>query len=216
MSLKIIINGLTSLALLFCLPLLAQTTLTIHNQHNQALKNAVIEIQTQIAAKTAVVTTEPLIMDQVNKSFVPEVLIVPQHSAVAFPNSDDIRHHVYSFSSTKTFELKLYANKPKDPILFDQHGIVVLGCNIHDAMVGYIYVTNNPYTYLTDEKGQVQLPIPATEIEKIDVWHANTTGDINSRQSFSSFATKTELKLQLPTQQPKQRDSFEDVFHHAQ
>lgn len=216
MSLKIIIIGLISLALLFCLPLLAQTTLTIHNQHNQVLKNAVVEIQTLTPGKSPAVTTEPLIMDQVNKSFVPEVLIARQNSAVAFPNSDDIRHHVYSFSSTKTFELKLYANKPKAPIIFDQSGIVVLGCNIHDAMVGYIYVTNNPYTYLTDEKGQVQLPVPVTEIEKIDVWHANTVGDINSRQSFSSVATGTEIKLQLPTQQPKQRDSFEDVFHHAQ
>lgn len=216
MSLKIIINGLVSLTLLFCLPLLAQTTLKIHNQHNQALKNAVIEIQTLIPAKTPMVTTEPLIMDQVNKSFVPEVLITPQHSEVAFPNSDDIRHHVYSFSSTKSFELKLYANKPKAPIMFDQSGIVVLGCNIHDAMVGYIYVTENPHTYLTDENGQVQLPFPITAIKKVDVWHANITGDINRRQSFSSFTIGTEIKLQLPTQQPKQRDSFEDIFHHAQ
>jgi plastocyanin len=73
--------------------------------------------------------------------FSPMVIAVEQGQSVNFPNSDNIRHHVYSFSKAKRFETKLYANKPEAPVVFNQPGLVVLGCNIHDSMVGYIFVS---------------------------------------------------------------------------
>ncbi len=69
------------------------------------------------------------------KRFDPEVLVVPVGTAVTFPNRDTVRHHVYSFSPAKSFELKLYAGVPANPVVFDKAVIVVLGCNIHDAMM---------------------------------------------------------------------------------
>ena len=79
-------------------------------------------------------------MAQQKKQFVPEVLVVPVGSEVRFPNHDTVRHHVYSFSPAKKFELKLYTGTPANPVLFDRPGVVVLGCNIHDQMVGWILV----------------------------------------------------------------------------
>jgi plastocyanin len=73
-------------------------------------------------------------VDQVNKQFVPRITVVRTGTAISFPNSDNIRHQVYSFSPSKVFTLKLYAGTPAAPVLFDKPGMVVLGCNIHDKM----------------------------------------------------------------------------------
>lgn len=79
------------------------------------------------------------------KQFLPGVLVVPVGTQVHFPNRDTVRHHVYSFSPAKKFELKLYIGTPANPVLFDQPGVVSLGCNIHDRMVGWILVVDTPY-----------------------------------------------------------------------
>ena len=72
---------------------------------------------------------------QVDKEFVPKVSVVHAGTAIAFPNNDTVRHHVYSFSPAKKFELPLYQGVPSQPVVFDRPGVVVLGCNIHDWMV---------------------------------------------------------------------------------
>ena len=84
-------------------------------------------------------------MAQEKKQFVPGVLVVPVGTEVRFPNQDSVRHHVYSFSPAKKFELKLYSGTPANPVLFDRPGVVALGCNIHDQMVGWIVVVDTPF-----------------------------------------------------------------------
>lgn len=84
-------------------------------------------------------------IDQVDKQFLPRVLSITAGDAVRFPNSDDIRHHVYSFSPAKTFELPLYHGVPSEPVTFEQSGKVVLGCNIHDRMTAHIFVVETPW-----------------------------------------------------------------------
>lgn len=96
---------------------------------------------------------------QKNKLFNPKVTVVQTGSKINFPNEDSVRHHVYSFSPAKKFELKLYSGIPTDPILFDQAGVVTLGCNIHDSMVGYIYIVDTPFFAKTDDKGKAVLKL---------------------------------------------------------
>ena len=84
------------------------------------------------------------VVDQIDKEFVPYVKPVRTGSFVQFPNKDHIRHHVYSFSAPSKFELPLYMGTPAQPVLFDKPGVVKLGCNIHDWMIGYVYVTDSP------------------------------------------------------------------------
>ena len=83
-------------------------------------------------------------IDQVNKEFVPLVSVVQTNTEITFPNSDNIRHSVYSFSPAKVFSLKLYAGKSAAPVIFDKAGLVVLGCNIHDLMVSWLLVVDTP------------------------------------------------------------------------
>jgi plastocyanin len=113
----------------------------------------------------------PGIMDQVDKEYLPLVVPVQVGAAVAFPNKDNIRHHVYSFSAAKSFELKLYSGTPAKAVVFDKPGPVVLGCNIHDWMVGYIYVVDTPYFAKTGKTGSARLDgLPAGDY-RLRVWH---------------------------------------------
>jgi plastocyanin len=97
------------------------------------------------------------VMDQKDRAFVPQVLIVGVGSSVEFPNNDSVSHQVYSFSPAKRFQLPLYKGQVHPPVTFDEPGLVVLGCNIHDSMVGYIYVTAAPIFGTTDARGTVVL-----------------------------------------------------------
>lgn len=97
------------------------------------------------------------VMDQHELRFVPFVLPVQMGTSVTFPNSDNVRHQVYSFSSSKRFQLALYAGNHASSVLFDRPGIVILGCNIHDWMVGYVVVLDTPYFAKTGDDGTARL-----------------------------------------------------------
>ncbi len=99
-------------------------------------------------------------MDQVNSQFVPHILVVQKDTDVDFPNSDSIKHHVYSFSPAKSFELQLYKDQKPEAVTFDNVGKVEMGCNVHDWMLGYIYVVDTPYFGKTDEDGRITLDVP--------------------------------------------------------
>ena len=105
------------------------------------------------------------VMDQKNRTFVPHVLVVETGTAVSFPNSDDIRHQVYSFSEAKRFQIPLYEGTPAEPIVFDRPGVVALGCNIHDRMSAFVVVVDTPWFGVTSG-GEVTLEgLPAGAYE---------------------------------------------------
>ena len=109
-------------------------------------------------------------IEQVDREFVPHVSVIQQGTSVTFPNRDPIRHHVYSFSAAKPFEIKLYSgNSPE--VVFDKPGVVTLGCNIHDWMIAYIVVVPTPHFARTDESGLARLrDLPAGSYE-VRAWH---------------------------------------------
>ncbi|WP_448211902.1 methylamine utilization protein [Colwellia sp. MEBiC06753] len=209
----LVLSALASSALIP--KVMAAVVINLTDQHGQPLVDAVLEIpeinNQLVPAKT------PLVMDQINKTFVPHVLIAPKNSLVTFPNSDDIRHHVYSFSQPKTFELKLYADRPKNPISFEQNGVVVLGCNIHDSMVGYIYVTEHKASFLSDQNGQIiinQLPPAATEFT---IWHPLATQGVENRANFpiAKLNAEQSVSIVINTTAPAPRNTFGELSKHA-
>jgi plastocyanin len=120
-------------------------------------------------------------IDQSDKKFVPHVSVVRTGTAITFPNSDRIRHQVYSFSPAKTFTLKLYAGSPKTPVVFDHSGLVVLGCNIHDNMVAFVGVVDSPYFAKTAQSGSVTLDLPPGRY-RLRAWNAKAVGPMPIRQ----------------------------------
>lgn len=113
-------------------------------------------------------------MDQVNKTFVPGVLPVAVGTEVRFPNHDQIQHHVYSFSRTKSFELPLYKGQDAPPVLFDKPGVVKIGCNIHDWMSAVILVLPSRHYSVTDADGRFTLSdLPAGDYT-LAAWHESS------------------------------------------
>ena len=110
-------------------------------------------------------------MDQKNRMFIPHVLAVQTGTAVRFPNSDDIRHHVYSFSPAKQFQLPLYKGTPANPEVFDKAGVVTLGCNIHDQMSAFIVIVDTPHFAITAANGRASLRDVGAGRYTLRIWY---------------------------------------------
>lgn len=117
------------------------------------------------------------VMEQKNRAFVPHVLAVQTGTSVRFPNLDDVQHHVYSFSPAKPFQLPLYKGNPPTPVVFERHGVVTLGCNIHDQMSAYIVVVDTPYFEKTAANGRTALRDLEPGRYSVHVWAPDMRGE---------------------------------------
>lgn len=143
----------------------------VRDAAERPLNNAIVFLESS-AAKAAVKPVTGVEVAQSVRQFAPTVTVVSTGSLVLFPNRDTVRHHVYSFSPAKTFELKLYTGTPSNPVLFDKPGVVVLGCNIHDNMAAWVLVVDTPYYGKTNSSGSLALGnIPAGNY-RLRTWHA--------------------------------------------
>jgi plastocyanin len=172
----------------------ANLQLQLQDQQGRPLADAVVTLQ----GPQGVSSSPPVaIMDQVQKQFLPAVLAVRSGTRVSFPNRDDIRHQVYSFSPAKRFELRLYKGTPSEPVLFDQPGLVVLGCNIHDWMLGYIYITEDPWFAVSDATGKLQIDNLPVGRYQVTLWHPQMV-DLLPQVGADIEVPAAGLQLNLP------------------
>jgi plastocyanin len=148
----------------------ASLSLVVLKKDGKPLVGAVVTAEPETGAQ-APASPQKAVVDQLDLNFVPDVTVVPVGSSVSFPNSDDVSHQVYSFSPARRFQLPLYRGKPHAPVVFDQPGIVTLGCNIHDNMVAYIVVTPAPFYGRTDQRGGWVIPNLPEGLYRIRLWH---------------------------------------------
>ena len=134
----------------------ATLTLQVKSASGAAVEDAVVYLMSPLTPRLRIREPNARI-DQINKMFVPAVSVVQTGTRITFPNKDNIRHQVYSFSKAKKFEIKLYADTPAKPVLFDNPGYVVMGCNIHDNMIAHMLVVDTPYFALSDKRGVAQI-----------------------------------------------------------
>ena len=124
-----------------------------------------------VGGKVAVKPMADTEISQTKRQFAPRVTLVTTGTRVSFPNFDTVRHHVYSFSPIKTFELKLYAGVPGTPVVFDKPGVAVLGCNIHDSMSAWIVVADTPWSARSAAGGSVRIEAIPPGNYKLRLWH---------------------------------------------
>ena len=122
---------------------------------------------------------------QQDTRFKPFVLVVPAGATVAFPNLDPFRHHVYSFSPAKRFELKQFARDQTRSVTFDRPGIVSIGCNIHDQMSAYLYVADTAWAAASGTNGTVTFRDTPRGTYALEVWHPylRAPGNVVRRQA---------------------------------
>ena len=170
-------GGLGWLGGLFLLLTLPQAALAgalevrVTDASGKPLPGAVVFLESA-AARAAVKPAATVEIPQVARQFTPQVTVVPVGTAVNFPNRDTVRHHVYSFSPVKKFEIKLYVGTPTAPVVFDQPGIAVLGCNIHDAMAAWVVVVDTPWYGQTGADGKHAFAQVPSGAYRLRVWHA--------------------------------------------
>tara|TARA_R110002167_G_scaffold96811_14_gene256047 strand:- start:201 stop:872 length:672 start_codon:yes stop_codon:yes gene_type:complete len=154
------------------------------------ISNAVISIplsekNSSLATNIDKADMMPAIMDQVDKQFLPHVLLVNKAQSVIFPNSDQVRHHVYSFSKPNDFEIRLYSGNQAEPVTFLEPGVVVLGCNIHDKMLGYLYVQDNEIASISDQNGVARFDNEflneTAQDQVVTIWHSQLSSNKTDR-----------------------------------
>jgi plastocyanin len=158
------------LAALVSLPLAAATIdARVQDSRGVAVRDAIVYAIPE--GRQLPLVRRNAVMDQKNRMFIPHVLAVQTGTTVRFPNSDDIHHHVYSFSPAKTFQLPLYKGTPAKPVLFDKSGVVTLGCNIHDQMSAFILVVDTPFFEKTGDDGRASLREVSPGRYTLHVWY---------------------------------------------
>jgi plastocyanin len=174
-------------------------TLVIHvlTAEGRALAGAVVTVR-PLEGPARHAAPQRAVMDQVNRAFEPDLLVIPLGSTIEFPNSDWVSHQIYSFSPAKRFQLPLYRGKPYPPVLFDQAGIVTLGCNIHDEMLAYVLVTDAPYFGRTDAAGGWSAEVTRGQY-RVTLWHPRLReeGADLERQLTVNETDRAELTLRL-------------------
>lgn len=146
----------------------AELTVSVLDSSGSAIENAVVYAEPEIKKSLPPATA---IIEQRGKQFNPLVSVIQTGAEVTFPNFDSVRHHVYSFSPAKTFELKLYSGIPANPVKFDKAGTVILGCNIHDYMVAFIQVVDTPYFTKSNKSGKAVLTDLPNGNYTLKAWH---------------------------------------------
>jgi plastocyanin len=156
-------------------------SVVVLKKDGQPLAGAIVTAEPE-AARFASPAPVQAIVDQMNLAFAPDVSVIPVGSSLSFPNSDAVSHQVYSFSPTRRFQLPLYRGKPYPPVVFDQPGIVTLGCNIHDNMLAYVVITNAPLFGRTGDKGEWVVQNAPEGTYRIKLWHPRLKEPIAMRE----------------------------------
>jgi len=166
--------------------LAADLSIVMTTEQESLLRDAVVELTpiNKTLLQSTILTNKVFSISQKDKTFIPFVSVVPVGTPIDFPNMDKTRHHVYSFSKAKTFQLKLYIGKPETPIIFDSPGIVALGCNIHDFMESYVYVAQGRFARNSNLEGVIRFKnVPKGEY-LMEFWHPWQDSKLASKQIF--------------------------------
>ena len=189
---------------------MASISVQVTDANGAPVKDVVLTLTPTFPLETPPTRPEkPAIMNQIDKQFAPHVLVVRSGTDISFPNADNLFHHVYSFSPAKQFELKLYKEFTADPLRFEQAGIVDIGCNIHDWMLGYIVVSDSPFYGKTNDEGTLDITLPVGEYD-IMTWHPQLP-ELQLFDSASLNVTAAE-KYEFKIDSVLSSDDFDEGF----
>ena len=192
----------------------ATLSVQVSDQRGQPVADAVVTVIGGGGAHAEAPTTR--VIDQAHLTFVPYVEVFRPGDSVVFRNSDVTRHHVYSFSPVKAFEFVVDAGKRSTPLLLDKPGVVAVGCNIHDGMISYLYVTDAPVFARTGKDGRVTFDhLPAGQVD-VRVWQPRLpAGRPDLRQQTIALEAQDHRTHAFPlTLRPAPRMQFDREHTH--
>ena len=110
-------------------------------------------------------------VQQLDRRFMPDLVVVPVGSTVSFPNMDPIFHNIYSLSKPKSFDLGSYDKGETRKVVFPKPGIVDVYCHLHPNMAATIVVTPNRWYARPDRTGQYRIPNVPSGQYTVVAWH---------------------------------------------
>jgi plastocyanin len=152
----------------------ATVTTTVTDELGRLLPDAVVMVTPEPGTPAPALEGSRIAtatIDQKDETFVPFVVVIRTGGTVTFRNSDQVRHHVYSFAPIRQFEMVQAPGETSAPIRFDQPGSAAIGCNIHDNMTAYIHVTDAPWAAVTDAQGKAVIEDVPVGRFVASVWH---------------------------------------------
>src|SRR5262249_50199683 len=135
----------------------AELTVRITNARGAAVADAVVSLTPHDGALTAPEAPVQKVIDQKNETFLPYVETFHPGDSLVFRNSDQTRHHVYSFAPARQFEFVLTPGQSSAPLRLEHAGAIAVGCNIHDHMITYLYVADAPWMTRSGDDGRATL-----------------------------------------------------------
>jgi plastocyanin len=184
----------------------ADLTGRVVTETGEGVGEAIVFVQTLPGGISPHPSAQLAILDQKHKEFVPALLPIAVGTKVRFPNNDQIHHHVYSFSRTKSFELPLYKGEEVPPIVFDKPGLVKVGCNIHDWMSALIFVAPTPYFTTTDASGKFVLSNLPAGTYSVASWHKQSQAKVEDTvQQVTVDGTPSMVQFSLKLNATRER-----------
>jgi plastocyanin len=178
----------------------ADLEVALVDQRGDPVADAVVTVLPHAGLETGRGAPQTHAIDQHNLRFEPWVEVLRPGDSVVFHNSDRTRHHVYSFSPVKAFEFLVNSGETSTPLRLDKPGVIAIGCNIHDQMLGYLVVTDSPWVARSAADGVVRFDtLPPGEYD-VEVWQPRLRGsdDAGVRQATRiGDAAGTRLRFEL-------------------
>ncbi len=168
----------------------------------------VVYLEGQFAATDAAASSAPQEIRQVDRSFLPELVVIPAGSTVSFPNMDPIFHNIYSLSKVKTFDLGTYDKGETRRVVFPKAGIVEVYCHLHPNMAATVVVAPSRFFAQPDRNGQYHIPNVPPGHYTLVAWHKSAGYfrkpiDVTAEQSTTADFF---IPLDLDSKQEAQRD----------
>jgi plastocyanin len=159
----------------------------------------------------------PAQMEQQNRRFSPDLVVIPAGSSVSFPNFDPIFHNVFSLSKPKSFDLGNYPKGQTRMVTFPKPGIVAVYCHLHPNMTGTIVVTPNPWGARVDAGGQYTLADVPPGKYTVVAWHKTGGTFRKTIEVVAGRDAEADFFVPLPEFSAGDSDAHADLHadHHA-
>lgn len=181
----------------------ADVSVAVTDQEGRPVEDAVVSLWPAERGRALPSTgAQQHVIDQTNETFTPFVTVLRRGDTLIFTNSDRTRHHVYSFSPVKPFALALNPGEKSQAVKFDQSGIAAIGCNIHDKMIAYAFVTDTPWTAQTDGQGRAKITGVPKGQYRASLWHPRMDADRGAEDQTVVVGGEGSVAFSVPLTAP--------------
>jgi hypothetical protein len=137
---------------------------------NGGIANAVV-ILTDIQKGEPMTPLQDVEFDQKGCEYIPHVIAFPAGSSIQITNSDGILHSIHTESTINpVVDMAQPGFKRNITVTIEHPEVIKVGCDAHNWMEGWWYVTANPYYAVTGPDGKYTIKNVPRGAYTLEVW----------------------------------------------